>query len=222
MLPYVGKLRKHGKDGEMPPRVKFTKEEIVEAALRVTREGGIDSLTARSLASELGASTRPMFTYFETVDELKHEVHEAAKGIYKTYIVRGLAEPVPFLGVGQNTIRFAREEPELFRLLFLQKPDGADGGAAEALAFSQDLVRDSIMGIYKMDAYEADCYYRNLWLIAFSFCAMIAAGECPYTDEQMSAMFTEVSLAVCKAYKDIPGLPRGDYDRDAIFRELTK
>jgi AcrR family transcriptional regulator len=215
-------LRKHGKDGEMPPRVKFTKEEIVEAALRVTREGGIDSLTARSLAAELGASTRPMFTYFETVDELKHEVHEAAKGIYKTYIERGLAEPVPFLGVGQNTIRFAREEPELFRLLFLQKPDGADGGAAEALAFSQDLVRDSIMGIYKMDAYEADCYYRNLWLIAFSFCAMIAAGECPYTDEQMSAMFTEVSLAVCKAYKDIPGLPRGDYDRDAIFRELTK
>lgn len=206
----------------MPPRVKFTKEEIVEAALRVTREGGIDSLTARSLAAELGASTRPMFTYFETVDELKHEVHEAAKGIYKTYIERGLAEPVPFLGVGQNTIRFAREEPELFRLLFLQKPDDADGGAAEALAFSQDLVRDSIMGIYKMDAYEADCYYRNLWLIAFSFCAMIAAGECPYTDEQMSAMFTEVSLAVCKAYKDIPGLPRGDYDRDAIFRELTK
>jgi AcrR family transcriptional regulator len=188
----------------------------------VTREGGIDSLTARSLAAELGASTRPMFTYFETVDELKHEVHEAAKGIYKTYIERGLTEPVPFLGVGQNTIRFAREEPELFRLLFLQKPDGADGGAAEALAFSQDLVRDSIMGIYKMDAYEADCYYRNLWLIAFSFCAMIAAGECPYTDEQMSAMFTEVSLAVCKAYKDIPGLPRGDYDRDAIFRELTK
>ena len=182
----------------MPPRVKFTKEEIVEAALRVTREGGIDSLTARSLAAELGASTRQMFTYFETVDELKHEVHEAAKGIYKTYIERGLAEPVPFLGVGQNTIRFAREEPELFRLLFLQKPDGADGGAAEALAFSQDLVRDSIMGIYKMDAYEADCYYRNLWLIAFSFCAMIAAGECPYTDEQMSAMFTEVSLAVCK------------------------
>ena len=205
----------------MPPRVKFTKEEIVEAALRVTREGGIDSLTARSLAAELGASTRPMFTYFETVDELKHEVHEAAKGIYKTYIERGLAEPVPFLGVGQNTIRFAREEPELFRLLFLQKPDGADGGAAEALAFSQDLVRDSIMGIYKMDAYEADCYYRNLWLIAFSFCAMIAAGECPYTDEQMSAMFTEVSLAVCKAYKEVPGLVDGTYDRDAIFRGLV-
>ena len=207
---------------KMPPSVKFTKVEIVEAALRVTRTGGIGSLTARSLASELGASTRPMFTYFETVDELRHEVHEAAKGVYRAYIERGLAEPVPFLGVGRSTIRFAREEPELFKLLFLQKPGGADGGAAEALAFSQGLVRDSIMRIYKMDAFEADCYYRDLWLVAFSFCTMIAADECPYTDEQMSAVLTEVSLAVCKAYKDIPGLPRGDYDRDAIFRELTK
>ena len=206
----------------MPPSVKFTKDEIVEAALRVTRVGGIGSLTARSLAAELGASTRPMFTYFDSMDELRHEVHEAAKGVYRDYIERGLTEPVPFLGVGQNTIRFAQEEPELFKLLFLQKPGGADGGAMEALAFSQDLVRDSIMGIYKMDAYEADCYYRDLWLVCFSFCTMIVTGDNPLTNEQMSAVLTEVSLAVCKAYKDIPGLPRGDYDRDAIFRELTK
>ena len=61
----------------MAPSVKFTKEEIVEAALSVARAGGIGSLTARSLAAELGASTRPMFTYFETVDELKHKNHMA-------------------------------------------------------------------------------------------------------------------------------------------------
>jgi AcrR family transcriptional regulator len=206
----------------MPPSVKFTKEEIVEAALRVTRKEGIGSLTARSLASELGASTRPMFTYFETVEALKHEVHEAAKGVYRDYIERGLAGPVPFLGVGQYTIRFAREEPELFKLLFLQKPDGADGGALAALAFSQGLVRDSLMSIYKMDAFEADSYYRDLWLVAFSFCTMIVTDDNPLTDEQMSAVLTEVSLAVCKAYKEIPGLARGDYDRDAIFRELTR
>ena len=206
----------------MPPSVKFTKEQIVDAALRVTRASGIESLTARSLASELGASTRPMFTYFASMDELKHEVHEAAKGIYQAYIERGLAEPIPFLGVGQNTIRFAKEEPEIFKLLFLQNPSGTDGGAMEALAFSQDLVRDSIMRIYKMDAYEADCYYRDLWLVAFSFATMTVTNDNPLTDEQMSAVFTEVSLSICKAYKEIPGLPRGDYDRDAIFRELTK
>jgi AcrR family transcriptional regulator len=207
---------------DMAPNVKFTKEEIVEAALSVTRAGGIGSLTARALASELGASTRPMFTYFETMDALKHEVHEAAKGVYKTYVLQGLAAPVPFLGVGQQYIRFAREEPELYKLLFLEKPNGTGGGAMEALEFSQELVRESIMDIYKMDAYQADCYYRDLWLVAFSFATMVVADDCSLTDEQMSAVFTEVSLAVCKAYKEIPGLPQGDYDRDALFRELTK
>ena len=205
----------------MPPSVKFTKDEIVQAALRVTRAGGVASLTARSLAAELGASTRPMFTYFETVDALKHEVYEAAKEVYRTYVEDGLAGPVPFLGVGQAYVRFAKEEPELYKLLFLEKPDGAVGGAMEALKFSQDLVRESLMRIYKMDAYQADCYFRDLWLVAFSFATMIVTEENPFSDAQMNAVFTEVSLAVCKAYKEIPGLPQGDYDRDALFRQLV-
>ena len=205
----------------MPPAIKFTRDEIVEAALRVTRANGIGSLTARALASELGVSTRPIFTHFSSMDALKHEVRNAAMDVYRTYIERGLAEPIPFLGTGQQYVRFAREEPELYKLLFLEKPDGTDGGAMEALRFTQDLARDSIMSIYKMDAHQADCYYRNLWLIAFSFATMVVTDDCPLTDEQMSAIFTEVSLAVCKAYKEIPGLPQGDYDRDALFSELV-
>lgn len=205
----------------MPPSVKFTKEEIVDAALRVTRSGGIGSLTARALASELGASTRPMFTYFDSMDALKQCVREAAKGVYRTYIEEGLAGPVPFLGVGQNYVRFAREEPQLYRLLFLERPIDGGGGAMEALRFSQDLVREPLMRIYKMDGYEADCYFRDLWLVAFSLATMIVTNEDTFTDEQMSAILTEVSLAVCRTYKEIPGLSRGDYDRDALFRELT-
>lgn len=205
----------------MPPSVKFTKEEIVEAALRVTQAGGIGSLTARSLAAELGASTRPMFTYFETMDELKHEVYEAATGVYRSYVENGLAGPVPFLGVGQSYVRFAREEPELYKLLFLERPEGVGGGAIESLHFTQGLVRDSIMRIYNMDAFEADCYFRDLWLVAHSFATMLVTDDNALDDEQMTAIFTEISLAVCKAYKEVPGLARGDYDRDALFRELT-
>lgn len=205
----------------MPPSVKFSREEIVEAALQVTRMGGIGSLTARALASELGASTRPIFTYFDSMDELKHEVHEAAKEQYRSYVELGLAEPTPFLGVGLSYVRFAKEEPELYKLLFLEKPDGVGGGAMEALAFSQELVRDSLMRIYKMDADQADCYFRDLWLVAFSFATLIVTDAHPYTSEQISAIFTEVSLSICKAYKEIPGLYRGEFDRDAIFRSLT-
>ncbi len=205
----------------MPPSVKFTRDEIIDAALAITRKKGADAVTAREVAKELGVSTRPIFTHYESMEELRRDVRERAKGCYRAYIEHGLDEPIPFLGVGQSYIRFAREEPQLYRLIFLTKPSAGGGGAMEALGLSQDLARASIMRIYHMSAFEADCYFRDLWLVVFSFATMIVADECTLTDEQMSAVLTEVSLAVCKAYKEIPGLPEGAYDRDAIFSQLV-
>ena len=206
----------------MPPRVKFQQEEIVYAALNVVRKKGIEAVTAREVASELNVSSRPIFTYYESMDQLRRDVYDLAKEKYRSYIEAGLSEKIPFLGVGKQYIRFAKEEPGLYRLLFLTRPDGAAGGAMEALQFSQDLVRDSVMRIYRMDAHTADCYFRDMWLIAFSFATLIVTDDCPYTDEQMNAVFSEMSLAVCKAFKEIPGLPYGDYSRDELFRGLTE
>ena len=205
----------------MPPRVKFQKEDIDRAALNVARRAGIDAVTAREVAKELQVSVGPIFTWYETMDQLKAEVYERAKGVYRDYIERGLAGPIPFLGVWQQYLRFAKDEPELYRLLFLTRPGNVSGGAMEAMRFSRDLARESIMRIYHMDAATADCYFRDLWLIAFSCATLIVTGDCPYTEEELLAVGTEVSLAICKAYKEIPGLPEGNYDRDAIFRQLV-
>ena len=205
----------------MPPKVRFQKEEIVTAALNVARKEGIDSVTAREVAKELGVSVGPIFTWYETMEQLKTDVFQQAKRMYREYIERGLAGPVPFLGVGQQYLRFAREEPELYRLLFLRRPDSVSGGAMAALKFSQDLARESLMRIYHMKAWMADCYFRDLWLVVFSFATLIVTDDCPYTDEEMSAVLTEVSLSVCKAYKEVPGLAEGKFDRDKIFQELV-
>ncbi len=204
----------------MPPKVKFQKEEIVRAALKVVREQGIDAVTAREVAKELGVSPRPIFTYYDTMEQLRSDVYEMAKEEYRAYIERGLAGPVPFRGVGQQYLMFAREEPELYKVLFLTKPGGASGGAEEALAFSQDLVRESLMSFYQIDAQTADSYFRNLWLIAYSFATLIVTNESFYTAEQMGKIMGEISLSVCKAYKEIPGLAEGSADVDAEFRKL--
>ncbi|MCR4886909.1 MAG: TetR/AcrR family transcriptional regulator [Clostridiales bacterium] len=202
----------------MPPKVKFQKEEIVCAAMNVARKKGLDAVTAREVAKELRVSVGPIFTWFETMDQLREAVCAQAKELYRTYIRRGLAGPIPFLGMGQQYIRFAREEPELYKLLFLARP----GGAMEALRLSQDLARESLMRIYRMDTETADSYFRDLWLVVFSFATLIVTGECPYTDGEMSAVLSEISLAVCKAYKEIPGLREGRYDKNGIFSELVK
>lgn len=205
----------------MPPKVKFQREEIMRAALQVARERGIDAVTAREVATRLRVSTRPIFTWYDTMDALRRDVYAQAREEYRAYIERGLAGPIPFLGLGQQYIRFAREEPELYKLLFLTPPGEVTGGAMDALKFSQDLARESLMRIYHMDAATADRYFRDLWLVVFSFATLIVTDDCPYTDEEMSAVLTEVSLSVCKAYKEIPGLPEGEFDRDALFTELV-
>ena len=205
----------------MAPKVKFQREEIVAAALEVVREKGIDAATAREVAQWLGVSTRPIFTWYRTMDQLRRDVFAMAMERYRAYIESGLAEPIPFQGVWRQYLRFAQQEPELYKLLFLTPPDGAMGGAMEALTFSQALARPSIMATYRMDQQAADNFFRDIWLAAFSYATLIVTGNCPYSLEEILAVGAELSLSVCKAYKEVPGLVEGTYDKDAVFRQLV-
>ena len=206
----------------MPPKAKFTAQEIINAAVEITRTKGFNAVTAREVGAVLGVSSRPLFTYFDTVEQLKREVYLYASNLYKKYLEDGLKMPVPFRGVGQQYIMFAKDEPELYKILFLMPPSGISGGAMDALRLSQNLVRDSLMQVYNIDGKTADKYFQNLWLVAFSFATLIVTNDCPYTDEQMWSIFSDISLSVCKAYKEIPGFAEGNCDNDAVFRELVK
>ena len=114
----------------MPPKAKFTRQEIIDAAVDIARRAPLEAVTAQELASVLGTSTRPVFTYFRTLEEVRAAVVEEAGKIYGQYVERGLSMNPPFKGYGMETIRFAREEPNLFRLLFLRRRDTAPISAA--------------------------------------------------------------------------------------------
>ena len=204
----------------MPPKFKVSKEEIISAALFITRRAGIGCVTAREIGAELGLSSRPIFSWFESMQQVRDAVYDAAKQIYTEYLQRGLSQPIPFLGLGQQFIRFAQKEGELYRLLFLTKPKDSHGGAIAAMKYTQELARPSLMLIYKIDAHTADCYFRDLWLVAFSFGTLIVTNGCFYTNKEISAIMTEFSLSICKAYKEIPGLPDGKIDIDAQFKAI--
>ena len=205
----------------MAPKNKFTKEEMITAALRVVRVKGIDGLTAKTMADELGTSTQPVFTCFESMDGVRQEVYAAALHVYKGYANAGLQEEIPFLGVGMQYIRFAREEPELYRLLFLTQEQGQDSLAVRSMRHLQELVRTSIMDIYHITAEEADVYFRNMWLAAHSISTLIVTGGCPYSDREIGHILTGFSVGICKAIKEIPGFASGSYDRDAVFHALV-
>ena len=203
----------------MAPRNKFTREEMIAAAVQIVRARGEGALTARSVAEALHVSTQPVFTCFHSMEELRREVLSAARAVYDSYVQRGLQAEIPFFGFGMEYIRFAREEPELYRLLFLT---GSSGGAMSALAHSQSLARESLMRIYRIDARAADFYFRDMWLVVHGLATLLVTGEGTYTDREVGEILTGFSLSLCRSIKQIPGFVDGNYDRDALFARLTR
>lgn len=207
---------------DMAPKNKFSREEMVAAAVRVVQKIGAPALTAKSLAEELGTSTQPVFTCFGTMETARAEVYAAAERLFDEYLTKGLKEKIPFFGFGTQYIRFARKEPELYRLLFLMRPDDMGSGAFAAMRHMQELVRPSLTETYHIGAQEADRYFRDLWLVVHSLSTLIVTGDCPYSDREIGQILTGFSVSIFKAIKEIPGFVTGEFDRDATFRDLIE
>ena len=133
----------------MAPKNKFTRQQLAAAAMDVVRRQGAGALTAKAVAEALDISTRPIFTCFGTMEALRADVCALAQQRFDEYVAEGLRQEIPFLGYGKQYARFAREEPELYRLLLLTSGDGA---ALRAMRHSQELVRPSLMEIYHITA----------------------------------------------------------------------
>ena len=87
----------------MPPKCKFTRKEIIQAALDIARTEGIASINARALGAKLGSSSKPIFSVFENMEEVQTEVQKAAKALYAEYVRVGLEQELAFKGVGTQT-----------------------------------------------------------------------------------------------------------------------
>lgn len=205
----------------MAPKNKFTKEEMVEAALQVVRGKGVNGLTAKTMADKLGTSTQPIFTGFGSMEGVRRALYAAAMRVYDGYVDAGLKEKIPFFGVGMQYIRFAREEPELYRLLFLTRTKKQECSAIKSIQPLQALVRETLMNVYHITGEEADLYFRDLWFVVHGLAALIVMGACPYADNEIGQILTGISISICKAMKEIPGLAAGTFDRDAEFYALV-
>ena len=109
----------------MPPKAKITKEMILNTVLEITRKTGFETVNARSIASRLQCSTRPIFTCYVNMDELKNEFLAFAYEYYEQYVTdyRNSTKVSPLLLLPLSYIEFAREETHLFKLLFINDMD---------------------------------------------------------------------------------------------------
>ena len=102
----------------MPPKTKVTAEMVVNAAIEVARQSGFESINARTVSGQLHCSTQPVMYHFSTIESLKKAAFKRLDQLHSEYMMNTRPGQDPILGIGLNYIRFAVEEPQLFRFLF--------------------------------------------------------------------------------------------------------
>lgn len=185
----------------MPPKFKFTRDEITNAALNVTRKNGISGLTARALAAELGCSVKPIFGLFKNMEEVGQEVFIASDLLYQNYLREDMAKGKysPYKASGMAYIRFAKEERELFKLLFMRdrSREKIEENKEEIRPLMQ-LIQQNL-GISEDEAY---LFHLEMWLYVHGIATTIATSYLDWDDEFISRVLTDAYMGLKYRYTE--------------------
>ncbi len=185
----------------MPPKFKFTKDEIIKSATDIVRENGASALTARSLAERLGSSAKPVFGLFQNMEEVKKEVIGEANKIYSNYLKTDMESGAypPYKASGMAYIRFASEEKELFKLLFMRdRTHEKIGDGKDELKPIVSMIQQNL-GISEEEAY---LMHLEMWVYVHGIAAMIATNYLNWDTEFVSNALTDVYVGLKLRYTD--------------------
>lgn len=183
----------------MPKKAIYDKETVLNAALDIIRWGGMEALTARSLASKLGCSVAPVFGLFNDMNEVKSAAIEKIKGIYSVFVAEGLKNPVPFKGVGTAYIRFAVEEPNFFRLLFMcDNGEFNMNNVLSGVDENYSAIFNSIVKSYGLSYEDSQRLYLHMWIYTHGIAVLCVTGTCSFSPEEIEKMISETCQSLIK------------------------
>ena len=164
----------------MPPKAKITKDMILHTVLDITRETGFETVNARSIAGKLQCSTRPIFTCYENMEELKKDFLDFAYEYYLQYVssFSSSEQVIPSLLLPLSYIEFAAEETHLFMLLFM---NDMDLNMAEAKDFYNEADNEKRAAAFSetigVELERAKVIFLDLFLYTHGIAVLTAAGK---------------------------------------------
>ena len=184
----------------MPPKVKITKKEIIEGALELVRKSGVDSLNARSIAGRLDCSTQPIFSNFASMTELEETVSRASYERYLGFIENELksGKYPPYKAFGMAYVRFAKEEKELFKMLFMCDRSGKDLTPTEDFERSVEI----IMQTNGISREEASLFHLEMWACVHGIGTMLATSFLEPEWELISNILSDVYQGLRLRYRE--------------------
>ena len=187
----------------MPPKPKYTKEEIVAAAYELTRQKGIDAVVAREVGKCLNTSSSPIFTIWSSMEELREEVRSLAKEKYREYMADIFDYSPSFKEFGMRCVSFAAEEPNLFRLLFLTKGKEHSPYARFKQEFEGIFIPlvEEIMNQFELSKPDAENLLNEMIIFANGISAYVITDKSSFSKEAVSRHLSRVCIGIVLADK---------------------
>lgn len=187
----------------MPPKPKYTREEIIAAALELVSEKGMPALTARDLGTRLGTSARPIFTAFQSMEAVADGVKVAAMERFASYAHKTGGDMPIFKQVGMQMILFAKEEPQLYQLVFMSQNSDVKSFAdiyAHLGSVAEECL-DTIQKDYGLSVEDAKTLFEHSWIHTYGIATLCATGMCDFSEEEISGMLTQDFTAMMTLLK---------------------
>ena len=190
----------------MPPVVKYSKEKILETALNIVNARGIECVSARNIAKELGCSICPIFSCYESMNSLFAALIEKMRVIYVNFLEEKmkLCEK-PYKGAGLAYIGFAREYKNYFKALFMNDFNGSsitsmlDDADAN---FDNEVIIGIISKTYGISKEDAKIIHSYNWIFVHGIATMLVTSYCNFSDEEIDKMLSVEYQSLLKYYKE--------------------
>lgn len=184
----------------MAPTPKLNNSDLLDAAIEVIREFAYENLNARNLAGKLNISTKPIFRLYKNMNELKAAVYERAEMIYTEYLFNEQDVTLsPFLQVGLNYIKFAYNEKNLFKFIFLTNNIQSFDSIAD-MADMPEIINYIASG-YGLSAEKAKVLFSSMWSMTHGISCIIATNDYHMNESEIISMLQLANQGVLSELK---------------------
>lgn len=177
----------------MPPKAKITKNMIIDAGFEIARTQGAENINARTVAEKLGCSTQPVMYHFARIEDLKRDIYTKTDWFHTEYLMK-LEHPEEgiLLGIGLNYIRFAIQEPHLFRFLF-QSGFAVENSLPEMIDSKElEPVLSAMQQAMELNMDQTKEVFLTLALFAHGYASIIANNSLEYNEAVVAAHLEQV------------------------------
>ena len=180
----------------------ITRETILDASVELIREQGHERLNARALAERIGCSTQPILYCFTSMDELRKAAYDAVDQLHTAFLVRNLGEADPLLGLGLNYVRFAYEQPRLFRFLFQTNGLGQHDIAGLIAAPDLEPLLGHVAWEGNLDEAAACQVFLTIFATAHGFASLLANNALEYDEDLIASSLSNSFIGAIRALKE--------------------